>query len=73
MTRIPRRFEERPVTEREWLLTNTWCGHCGKADLGMVAPTEYEEGEDVFVEGRCRVCGTSIRSEVETRHLGPDG
>lgn len=72
MTRIPRRFDERPASECEWLLTNTWCERCGEADLGMLAPIEYEENGIVFLEGRCKVCDAAIRSEVRETKLKAD-
>jgi len=30
------------------MLQNTWCDVCGKADLGMSEPQEYEEEKDLY-------------------------
>lgn len=59
-----RDFAARSAEEREWMLNNTWCGACGKADLGMSSPQEYDEDGRVYVEGRCRKCGQAVRSEI---------
>jgi len=63
-----RNFALRPANERRWMLENTWCENCQKADLGMINPTEFEEAGTVVVEGRGRVCASSIRSVVEERN-----
>lgn len=69
MTRIDRNFEARPAHEQQWLLDNTWCEVCRKADLGMRDAREFSEDGVVFVEGRCRTCGRSVRSEVVERPI----
>ena len=64
--RIVRDFQLRTVDEQRWLSTNTWCETCGKADLGLENPIEYEEGGVVFVLGRCRKCGIVVTSNLST-------
>ena len=64
MNRVNRDFFANPRTEQEWMLRNTWCDACGKADLGMHSPKEYEEDSRVFVTGKCNVCGSPVTSEI---------
>jgi len=59
-----RHFEAKPPDEQEWMLQNTWCKTCNEADLGMERPTGFEKGGIVVVEGLCKKCGATIRSEV---------
>jgi hypothetical protein len=49
---------------------NTWCDVCGEADLGMINPVEYGEGDRVYVGGSCRRCGAEVRSEVVEKIAG---
>lgn len=65
--RGPRDFWKRAAWEREWLLQNTWCDVCQEADLGMVEPVEYEEGEAVYVEGKCAICAGPVKTHLSTR------
>ena len=67
--RSGRNFDARPAAEREYMLENTWCGVCRAADLGMIEPREYEEGGQVFLEGRCRRCGGRVVSELTERRV----
>jgi len=62
--KIKREFSKRPLEEREWLLQNTWCNFCGKADIGMTRPTEYESDGKVYISGICLRCGNEIVSEL---------
>jgi hypothetical protein len=62
--RRPRNFEDREPADREALLSNTWCGVCQQADLGMASPVEYDEDGQVYVEGQCAVCGAVVTTEV---------
>lgn len=64
MTRIERDFTARPDEEQTWMIQNTWCDACREADLGLTSPREYEEDGHVYVEGKCRKCGRSVRTEV---------
>jgi hypothetical protein len=59
-----RDFNIRPSDEREWLLENTWCDFCKKADLGMVLSTEYELNGKIYLSGFCKICGNKIISEI---------
>jgi len=66
--RVQRDFAARDQHERESLLANTWCTVCEKADLGMIDPVEFEDGEGSVLEGRCAVCGGPVETwltEVE--------
>ena len=58
------------MSEQRWLQENTWCEVCGKADLGMNEPQEYSEGSAQFVEGTCRKCGGTVRSEINAVDIG---
>lgn len=64
MSRVERDFLRRDTAERSWIVENTWCGGCSLPDLGIDDPSEFEEDGLVYVEGRCRVCGTTLTSEV---------
>lgn len=64
MMRKPRQFSDRPEQERAWFIQETWCEKCNKPDLGLTDPQEYEEEGRIFVEGKCRVCGTRVVSEI---------
>lgn len=46
------------------MVENTWCGGCSLPDLGIDDPSEFEEDGLIFIEGRCRICGPTLRSEV---------
>jgi hypothetical protein len=59
-----RDFNIRPSDEREWLLQNTWCNFCEKADLGMEILTEYELNGKIYISGFCIACGNEIISEI---------
>ena len=69
MNRVRRDFFANPELEQEWLLRNTWCDDCGKADLGMHSPEEYEEDGRIFVTGKCKVCDSPIASEVVVKQV----
>ena len=62
--RSPRDFSIRPQFEREFLLEDTWCNACSKADLGLDNPVEYAEDGRIYVQGSCRTCGGEVRSEI---------
>ena len=67
MARHERVFANRPPAEQRWLTENTWCSSCGKADLGLIAPVEYEDGGKVFLEGKCKRCGERVVSTINDR------
>ena len=69
-SRVNREFNARSESEREWMSENTWCGRCDQADLGLNAPQEYEEDGKIFIEGKCKQCGDTIRSEVTEMGAG---
>ncbi len=62
--KILRDFNARDKEDRESLLMATWCDVCEEADLGMVSPAEYEEDGEIYVEGRCAVCGASVTTII---------
>jgi len=59
-----REFSLRPKDEKEWLIQNTWCDFCGKADLGMEKPIEYEKNGKYYLSGLCSICGQKVISEI---------
>ena len=64
MGRTERDFSAREPFLQKWMIDNTWCDVCQKADLGLINPIEYELDGKVFVEGSCRACGGRVISEV---------
>jgi len=68
MARIKRNFGDRDAQDQRWLVANTWCDHCAKADLGLTEPVEYEEGGQILVEGKCKHCGERVVSRVSERN-----
>ena len=67
-----RDFTLRPLAEQQSILNETWCDHCGKPDLGMTSPAEYEEDGRIYVEGRCVRCGKLVRTQVTITTAGHD-
>ena len=61
---IENKFYQREEEEKEWMLQNTWCNQCNKADLGMSNPKEYSEKHKVLISGKCLKCGNEIISKV---------
>jgi len=59
-----RDFHQRSQSDQSWITKNTWCDKCDAADLGQKDPLEYEENGKVFVEGKCNVCSSIVRSEL---------
>ncbi len=59
-----RDFSLRDPEEQSDFLNTTWCNHCMEADLGMVDPVEYELEGRVFLEGKCRKCGSIVTTEI---------
>lgn len=64
MSRVERDFFSRDVDDQQAFLTQTWCNQCMAADLGMVEPVEYEIDGIIFVEGKCKKCGSDICTEI---------
>ena len=62
--RTARDFAARTPEDQNELVRNTWCDPCQEADLGMLAPVEFEEDGAIYVEGRCARCGSSVITEV---------
>lgn len=65
MSRRPRDFSARRESERRWILKNTWCDNCAEVDLGMLDPSEYEEGGEILVDGNCSRCGAKVVCKVD--------
>jgi hypothetical protein len=59
----------RTPAEQSWFQKNTWCEQCARPDLGMKEPIEYEEDKTIYIEGKCIVCGSTVRSSVEVRDV----
>lgn len=64
LEKIPRVFTERTAEDQASLLQFTWCDQCQAVDLGMTDPQEYQLGEQIWLEGRCKNCGEIIATEV---------
>lgn len=64
MTREERDFSARSEQDQQDFLTQTWCNHCMKADLGMKNPVEYEIDGVIYIEGECKVCGQPVVTEI---------
>ena len=62
--KIKRDFYARSAEEQNDFLAMTWCNACMQADLGMVEPEEYELADTIFIEGKCRVCGGVVTTEL---------
>lgn len=62
-------FDKLPVDDREWLLKDTWCDACQKADLGVAEPRLYRDNEREFFVGRCLACGSEITTEIVIREI----
>jgi uncharacterized RDD family membrane protein YckC len=61
-------FYSRPEDEQEWLIQNTWCDRCQKADTGLENPTEFEQNGKLYISGFCNSCGRELISEIETKN-----
>jgi hypothetical protein len=64
MARIERNFSDRDTHDQRWLVENTWCDSCAKADLGLTDLAEYGEDGQIFVEGKCVSCGQRVVSSI---------
>ena len=62
--KVKRVFYDRQPQDKEWLLQNTWCDFCEKADLGIERPTEFELNGKIYLSGFCLICGNEIKSEI---------
>jgi len=68
MARIKRNFSDRDAQDQRWIVTNTWCNYCTKADLGLTEPVEYEEAGQILVEGKCKRCGQRVISSISEQN-----
>ena len=55
------------ASEMDWYLKETWCDKCGKADLGMNEPVLYVENGKEFIEGKCTVCGETVKTQIVSK------
>jgi len=62
---IKKDFYLRPIDEQEWLIENTWCDKCNKADTGIENPTEFEQNGKLYISGFCKSCGSELISEIK--------
>ncbi|MCV6589819.1 MAG: hypothetical protein OIF57_12420 [Marinobacterium sp.] len=62
--RTPRDFFSRGADEQQAFLEQTWCDNCQQVNSGMVEPHEYELKGVIYIEGKCKVCGTVILTEL---------
>lgn len=62
--RSARNFFARSVEEKRALSKESWCDSCGKADLGIAEPVEFEEDGKVYVEGKCPCCDAHVITEI---------
>jgi hypothetical protein len=69
MKQKERNFYSRSQPERLLLEENTWCDTCHKADLGLVEPREYEEAGEIFIEGKCRKCGSRVVCQIVEKEI----
>jgi hypothetical protein len=66
--RNQRNYFLRTTEERKWIESNTWCNICDKADIGMNEVVEIEEDGEIFVEGKCLLCGQTVHSTIEEQN-----
>ena len=62
---IKKDFYLRPIDEQEWLIENTWCERCQKADIGIENPTEFKKNGKLYISGFCKSCGIELISEIK--------
>ncbi len=62
--KIIRDFNKRDKEEQEWIIENNYCDNCKKADTGLNFPIEYEYQGKIYVDGVCKVCGSSCSTEI---------
>ena len=67
--KIRKDFYIRPIEEQEWLLENTWCESCKKADTGIENPTEFEINGILYISGFCKSCDTELISEIKDQQI----
>ena len=64
-------FESQNLSDREWMLRETWCDLCQKPDLGIDNPILFIEDGRKYIEGNCLVCSALCKSEItETEFNG---
>ncbi len=69
MKRIFLDFKNFPKEEQEWYLSETWCSECRKPDLGITEPLYYSEEGKNYIEGKCKVCKTTTRTQLTIRDV----
>jgi len=60
----PRDFSQRPASEQQEFIENTWCDQCMKENLGLVEPNEYELSGVIYIEGKCKQCSSIVVTEL---------
>lgn len=59
-----RDFSARSEEEQQDFLSQTWCNQCMEMDLGMTEPQEFESEGRIWIEGKCKRCGSSVITEI---------
>lgn len=62
--RVDRDFFQRTTDDQQDFITNTWCDDCGKENLGLTNPVEYEQAGTIFIEGQCLQCKNTVVTEI---------
>jgi hypothetical protein len=62
--RIGRDFSSRDEWDQLDLVSVMWCDYCGKDNVGIDEPDEYEVSGVVYLEGECQECGQTIVSTI---------
>jgi hypothetical protein len=62
--RVDRDFFQRSLEDQQDFITNTWCDHCSKENLGLTKPVEYEQAGTIFIEGLCAQCQNTVVTEL---------
>lgn len=60
-----RDFNDRDEWEREDILSEIWCDNCGKGNLGIESPSEYEIKGTVYLEGACLQCSEPVVMRID--------
>ncbi len=55
--------------EQDWYLSETWCSVCKKPDLGIIEPLYYSEEDKNYIEGKCKICNTTTRTQITVTEI----
>ena len=62
--RISRDFSSRDEWDQLDLVSVMWCDYCGRDNVGIDEPDEYEVNGVVYLEGECRECGQTVVATI---------